>query len=325
MKIQCHPASGKRTVLAWELSPARQRLAAAVLLFLAAVLASFPLLFSTVLTRWRRGEAESEATALNQRRKEALDLATSALRQTADRLSSDRDLLGRVAFLYDQIPLARAASAFSETGGADTGRLAATELELEFLRGALKRLEDVETANPDWPPQSPSISPVPESAFVPTNTFGWTTSRLTGEREFLSGLDLACPAGVPVVSPADGLVRWAGAFPIRLGSPYGHLGRVVAIRHGDRAVTIFGNLDSIQVRRGQRVLRGERIGTVGTSPWVNAPRLRFEVWRFAAAGPFPIDPRLAMLNVSTPEVAPALRQALRGPARNAPELPAEFR
>jgi murein DD-endopeptidase MepM/ murein hydrolase activator NlpD len=297
----------------------------AVLLFLAAVLGGFPLLFSTVLVRWRRGEAESEVAALNQRRKEALDLATSALRQTAARLTTDRDLLGRVAFLYDQPALARVASAFPEADGANAGRLAATEAEMEFLRGALRKLEEVEAANPAWPAESPSISPVPESAFVPTNSFGWTISRLTGEREFLSGLDLACPAGLPVVATADGLVRWAGAFPIRPGSPYGHLGRIVAIRHGDRAVTIFGYLDSVQVRRGQSIRRDDRIGTVGTSPWVNAPRLRFEVWRFAATGPFPIDPRLAMLNVSSREVSSALRQALRGPVRNAPELPEEFR
>lgn len=323
MKIQYHPASGKRTVLSLEFSPARQKLAAALLVFLAAVLGAFPLLFSIVLVRWRRGEVESEVVALNQRRKEALDLATSALRQTASRLSADRDLLGRIAFLYDQSALVRAASAFPDSDRADAGRLAATEAELEFLRGALRRLEEVEAANPAWPGQSPSISPVPESAFVPTNSFGWTISRLTQEREFLSGLDLACPAGLPVVSTADGLVRWAGAFPIRPGSPYGHLGRIVAIRHGDRAVTIFGYLDSVQVRRGQSIRRGDRIGTVGTNPWVSAPRLRFEVWRFP--GPVPIDPRLAMLNVSTPEVAPALRQALRGAPRNAPELPAEFR
>lgn len=323
MKIQYHPASGRRTVVALELSPARQKLVTALLLFLAAVLGGFPLLFSTVLVRWRRGEVESEVVALNQRRKEALELATSALRQTASRLALDSDLLGRIAFLYDQPALARRASTFPESGGADAGRLAATEAELEFLRAALERIEEVERANPEWPTQSPSISPVPESALVPTNPFGWTTSRLTGEREFLPGLDLACPAGVPVLATADGVVRWAGAYPIRPGSPYGHLGRIVAIRHGERAVTIFGYLESAQVRRGQNVRRGERIGTVGTSPWVNAPRLRFEVWRFP--GPTPIDPRLSMLNVSDSEVAPALRQALRGSPRNAPELPAEFR
>ena len=260
---------------------------------------------------------------LNHRRKEALDLATSALRQTTGRLSSDRDLLGRVAVLYDEPALARAAASFPDSGGADAGRLEAAESELEFLRGALQKLGEAEGRHPDWPAITPSVSPVAESSFVPTNSFGWTVSRLTGAREFLAGLDLACPAGIPVSSSADGVVRWAGAFPIRFGSPYGHLGKIVAILHGDRAVTVFGYLDSVLVRRGQSVRRGERIGTVGTSPWINAPRLRFEVWRFP--GPLPIDPRLAMLNVSSPDVAGALRQALRGPARGAPELPAEFR
>ena len=148
MKIQYHPASGRRTVVSLELSPARQKLVTALLLLLAAVLGGFPLLFSTVLVRWRRGEVESEVVALNQRRKEALELATSALRQTASRLASDSDLLGRIAFLYDQPALARQASAFPVSARADPGRLAATEAELEFLRGALQRLEEVERANP---------------------------------------------------------------------------------------------------------------------------------------------------------------------------------
>ncbi|MGH9441644.1 MAG: M23 family metallopeptidase [Thermoanaerobaculia bacterium] len=325
MKIQWHPASARRTVLSRELSPRRQTLAVSILFFAAAILVGAPLVVSTVLTRWRRGEAESEAESLNLRRKEALDLATSALRQTAARLTSDRALLGRIAYLYDLPGLAREASSLSESRQSDAGRLAATEAELEFLRSALKKLLDIEQKNPEWPSRTPSISPVPESAFVPTNTFGWTVSRLTREREFVPGLDLACLSGLSVVSPADGVVHWAGAFPIRPGSPYGHLGRIVAIRHGDRAVTLFGFLASVQVRKGQSVSRGEKVGTVGISPWVNAPRLRFEVWRLAAPAPFPIDPSLAMLNVTGPDVFDALRQALRGPARNVPELPSEFR
>jgi murein DD-endopeptidase MepM/ murein hydrolase activator NlpD len=324
VKIQYHPASGRRTVLSWEFSPGRQRVAAAVLAMVATFLGAFPLVVSTVMMRWRRREAESEVAVLNSRRKEALDLATSALRQTTARLSADRDLLGRIAFLYDQPALARAAS-FSPAEGADSGLLAATESELERLRRTLRKLEAVESLHPEWPLQSPSVSPVPESALVPTGAFGWTISRLTGEREFIAGLDFASPAGHPVFATGDGIVRWAGSFPIRPGSPYGHLGRIVAIRHGDRAVTVCGYLESVQVRRGQIVRRGDRVGTVGVSPWVAAPRLRFEVWRLTGAGAIPIDPRLAMLNVSGPDVAPALRLALRGAPRNVPELPAEFR
>ncbi len=313
MKIQWHPASGKRTVFSWELTPGRQKGAAAILLFLAAILGSFPLSVSVVMTRWERREADAEVEALNSRRKEALDLATSALRQTGERLGSDSDLLGRIAFLYDLPGLARSASSFPRQ---PEPRLEATEAQLDFLRRALQKLTDVETLHPGWPSSSPSISPVAESTLVPTGDFGWTVSRLTGEREFLTGIDFACPAGSPVSATADGVVRWAGNFPIRPGSPYGHLGRIVAIQHGDRAATIYGYLESVQVRRGQAVRRGDRIGGAGMSPWLAAPRLRFEVWRLSNAGAIPIDPRIAMLNVSGPDVGQALRQALRAAPRN---------
>jgi murein DD-endopeptidase MepM/ murein hydrolase activator NlpD len=325
LRIQYHPASGKRTVLSWELSAAKQSQAAAVMFLIAALLAGFPLVFSTVLARWQRREAESEVAVLNLRRKEALDLATSALRETRERLESDSGQLGRIAFLYDLPAVARSVSAFPRPAGDGPARLEATETELDFLRGVLRKLSEVEARHADWPAESPSVSPVSESALVPTGRFGWEVSRLTGQREFLTGIDFASPAGHAVSAPADGVVRWAGTFPIRPGSPYGHLGRIVAIRHGDRAVTIFGYLESTEVGRGQIVRRGDRIGAVGMSPWVAAPRLRFEVWLDREGGAVPIDPRLAMLNVSGPEIEEALRLALRGAPRNFPELPAEFR
>jgi murein DD-endopeptidase MepM/ murein hydrolase activator NlpD len=322
MNIQWHPGSGKRTVAVWELSPRRQTLAAVLLSLLALVLGAAPLVFSTVLSRWRRRAAEMEVAALNSRRKEALELATSALRQTFIRLGSDRDLIGRVAFLYELPGLARTSLTFS--ADAD-GRLEAAEQVLDFLRRLLRALEETEKNHPDWPGLTPSLSPVPESTFVPTGSFGWSTSRLTGQSEFAAGLDLACPAGQPVRSPADGVVRWSGPFPLRPGYSYGHLGRIVAVRHGDRAVTIFGYLASTRVRRGQTIRRGDLLGSVGIDPWLSAPRLRFEVWRLTPSGAAPIDPRVTMLDVSSPEVAGALRQALRGSPRSGPELPAEFR
>jgi len=110
------------------------------------------------------------------------------------------------------------------------------------------------------------------------------------------------------------------------GAPaYFRFGKVVAIRHGGRAVTLYGNLESVSVRRGQAVRRGDRVGTVGESPWFGAPRLRYEVWPTWDGEPYPIDPRLAILTDRSPDALEALRKALGSPARPPFALPADFR
>jgi murein DD-endopeptidase MepM/ murein hydrolase activator NlpD len=286
---------------------------------------TLPLSLGGVLNRWRRRQAEAEVAMLNARRREALELATSALRQTRERLDSDRDLLARVAYLYDLHPIARRI-AFAPPGGATAeNALAESERQVAVLTGAVTAIEDYESRNGDAATSTPSISPVPESAIVATGGFGWRVSRITGQTEFSAGVDLAAPKGRPVSATADGVVRWTGPVSFRGPGAYFRFGKIVAIRHGGRAVTVYGNLESIAVRRGARVRRGERIGFVGDSPWFGAPRLRYEVWRLAGSDAFPMDPRLTVLTDREPGVLDALRKALKSAARAPVSLPAEFR
>ncbi len=326
MKFQWHPGSGKRPVVSFEISPRGQRIVAAILGASAILLVSLPLSLCTVLLQWRRREANEEATLLNTRRREALEVATSGLRETDDRLASDRDLLLRILFLDDLPALLRAPDPLARKPLDPEDRLEATERELATLTRAVEAIGQVEREHPDWPGITPSVAPVPEAALVVADGFGWGVSKLTGETEFSTGADLAAPEGSPVCAAADGVVRWAGTFPFRPASPYGHYGRIVAIRHGDRMVTVYGNLATVTARRGARVRRGERIGSVGQSRWLNAPRLRYEVWRLGGGEPVPFDPTIAMLNYRAPDVPGTVKKAFsRAPARNYAPLPSEFR
>jgi murein DD-endopeptidase MepM/ murein hydrolase activator NlpD len=326
MRIQWHPGSGKRQVVAFEISARGQRILVALLAAAALLLAVLPLSLSTVLLRWRRRAADEEAALLNARRKEALEVATSGLRETDERLANDRDLLLRILYLYDLHALLRAPDPLAEPPPDPEGRLAATEREIEILSRVVEAIRDVEARNPDWARATPSIAPLPEAVLVIAEGFGWRVSKLTSETEFSTGADLAAPEGSPAYAPADGVVRWAGSFPLRARSPYGHLGKIVAIRHGDRMVTVFGNLASVAVKREARVRRGEKIGTVGQSRWVNAPRLRYEVWRLGGAAPQPINPAIAMLNIRVADVPGILKKAAaRTSAHNYAPLPAEMR
>jgi murein DD-endopeptidase MepM/ murein hydrolase activator NlpD len=86
------------------------------------------------------------------------------------------------------------------------------------------------------------------------------------------GIDIAAPVGTPAVSATAGSVRFVGRV--------GWSGLVVSIRTADgRYDTSYLHLSTIAVRRGQAVLRGQRVGAVGTTGRRSArqPHLHFGV------------------------------------------------
>ena len=82
------------------------------------------------------------------------------------------------------------------------------------------------------------------------------------------GIDYAAPIGTPVRTVGDGTVEFAGQ--------QNGYGNVVIIRHGNNRSTLYGHLSRIDVRRGERVEQGERIGAVGMTGWATGPHLHFE-------------------------------------------------
>jgi murein DD-endopeptidase MepM/ murein hydrolase activator NlpD len=61
----------------------------------------------------------------------------------------------------------------------------------------------------------------------------------------------------------------------------------VLVRHEDGLVTVYGHASSLEVKRGEKVKRGQEIAQSGMSGDANAPKLHFEVRKNSA----PVDPR----------------------------------
>ena len=91
-----------------------------------------------------------------------------------------------------------------------------------------------------------------------------------------NGLDIIAERGTPVYATADGMVC---ALYVNKSE-----GRVLEIRHECGFRTRFCHLDATTVTGGQRVRRGQRIGSVGMSGKSTAPHLHYEVLRDSIPG-----------------------------------------
>ncbi|MGE4169032.1 MAG: M23 family metallopeptidase [Candidatus Babeliales bacterium] len=121
--------------------------------------------------------------------------------------------------------------------------------------------------------------PVERSSFWLSSLFG-PRKKENGRAGFHFGIDMAARRGTPVKAVALGSVIEAQA-----NNGYGN---TVLIKHADDIYqTRYAHLDKIFVRKGQRVVKGQKIGSVGNTGFVrgrqgeeNAHHLHFEVKRY---------------------------------------------
>ncbi len=113
----------------------------------------------------------------------------------------------------------------------------------------------------------PSISPV--NGWI-SSDFGIRISPFTGEKTSHMGLDIAAPIGTPILAPADGVVIFTGAKE--------GFGNFIMIAHGYGIVTCYGHNSSNMVLPGQKVQRGEQVGTVGATGLTTGSHLHYELY-----------------------------------------------
>lgn len=75
--------------------------------------------------------------------------------------------------------------------------------------------------------------------------------------------DSAAGPGLEIHAPAGSVVRAVFAGRVAFADRYGPYGRIVILDHGSHYYTVSGNLDEVDVKTGDDVGAGERIGTVG--------------------------------------------------------------
>lgn len=90
------------------------------------------------------------------------------------------------------------------------------------------------------------------------------------------GIDFIEHQGEPVYATADGIVT-------QVQKSTKGLGNMVEISHAGSYETRYAHLFNTSVRQGQKVRKGDKIGTVGMSGQAYAPHLHYEVRRMGQA------------------------------------------
>jgi lysostaphin len=115
--------------------------------------------------------------------------------------------------------------------------------------------------------------------------YGWQINPTTGEVFFHSGVDLLAAVGSSVEAIAPGTVVFA--------STQGTYGNLVIVNHAGGYQSRYAQLDSIKVSVGQKVNKGDVLGTVGTTgkPTSTQPHLHFEMRSSSSLGWAAQDPK----------------------------------
>nr|WP_318710626.1 M23 family metallopeptidase [uncultured Treponema sp.] len=116
---------------------------------------------------------------------------------------------------------------------------------------------------------NPGMS-MPLEKSVLTSAYGMRVSPISGKWKMHRGIDLAAARGSKILACREGFVKHAVE-----GNPV--YGNYVIIRHPNGMESLYAHMDSITVAKDQKVVTGQKLGTVGMTGLTTGPHLHFEV------------------------------------------------
>ena len=120
--------------------------------------------------------------------------------------------------------------------------------------------------------------PCPGYTYI-SSEFGYREQPIAGASTNHKGMDFAAPIGTPIYAAASGTVTSA--------SYSGNAGNMIVINHGNGLQTYYMHCNSMYVRAGQTVSKGQNIGAVGSTGNSSGPHLHFQVMQNGT----PVNPR----------------------------------
>jgi len=119
----------------------------------------------------------------------------------------------------------------------------------------------------------PAIQPINNNDLTRiASGFGYRSDPFTKVLKFHYGMDFTAPRGTPIYASGDGIVK-------RADSRSSGYGKHIRIDHGYGYTSLYGHLYKYNVKKYQKVKRGDLIGYVGSSGRSNAPHLHYEIFK----------------------------------------------
>jgi murein DD-endopeptidase MepM/ murein hydrolase activator NlpD len=84
-----------------------------------------------------------------------------------------------------------------------------------------------------------------------------------------NGIDIAAPAGAPIVAVAAGTIEFVDWLP--------GYGRCVIVNHGGGFYTLYAHCSRTLVAKGAKVAAGQKVAEVGDTDSVKGTILHFEI------------------------------------------------
>ena len=143
------------------------------------------------------------------------------------------------------------------------------EEEIKMTKEDIRKLDlsKIESYELYWPVVSTKI----------TSEFGNRMHPVLKENRFHRGVDISSVKGAAVNSGVKGIVTYAGVK--------GNYGNMIEVRRSDGLKVRYAHLSKIEVRVGQRIQEGDKIGEVGSTGMATGPHLHYEVLE-----DIPVDP-----------------------------------
>jgi len=117
----------------------------------------------------------------------------------------------------------------------------------------------------------PSIQPIKNQDLTRmASGYGYRIDPFTKKRRFHYGMDFSARKGTPIYATGNGIVK-------RADNRSSGFGKHIRIDHGFGYVSLYAHLSKYNVRRGQKVKRGDIIGYVGNTGRSMGPHLHYEI------------------------------------------------
>lgn len=119
----------------------------------------------------------------------------------------------------------------------------------------------------------PAIQPIlNENLNMLASGYGMRIHPILKVRKMHKGVDFAAPKGTPIYATGDGVV-------VAVKTVFGGYGKHIEIDHGFGFVTRYAHMNEFKVRKGQKIKRGDLIGTVGNTGSSTAPHVHYEIMK----------------------------------------------